>query len=120
MVSLGGLARSDAAGGFETEFASLAEEITQSHGGSQLTGSAARPEDGSASRDAAAVFDSPVSPGDGSAVDDGEPSANGGRPSARGDGESSANGNPLSSDIGGEPPGPRNDREPSLRHDQGE
>jgi len=144
VVSLGGLARSDAAGGFETEFASLAGEITQSHGGSQLTGSAARPEDGQAGRAAAAVFDSPVSPVADSAADDGESLANGepsadGEPSANGDRPSAGGGEPpasgdhpspetggeplgrhLSSAIGGEPPGTRNDSEPSLRHDQGE
>jgi cytochrome c biogenesis protein len=77
VVNLGGLARSDAAGGFETEFASLASEIMQSHGGGQLTGPAGRPEDKQASLDAAAAFD-----------------------------------DPASSD--------HNDREPSLRHDEGE
>jgi cytochrome c biogenesis protein len=43
VVDVGGLARSDAAGGFETEFAVLAEEIRQAQGGS-LRVVAARPE----------------------------------------------------------------------------
>jgi cytochrome c biogenesis protein len=38
VVDLGGIARSDAAGGFETEFASLAAEFRDSQGGTQLTG----------------------------------------------------------------------------------
>jgi hypothetical protein len=41
VVDIGGLARSDAAGGFETEFASLAAEIMASHGGRQPAGTAA-------------------------------------------------------------------------------
>ena len=56
-VSVGGLARSDAAGGFETEFAALTQEFRAAHGGRQLT-SATRPgelaspdPDGSTSRD---------------------------------------------------------------------
>jgi cytochrome c biogenesis protein len=77
VVHLGGLARSDAVGGFETEFASLAGEIMESHGGSQLSGPAVRPEDKQASLDAADAFDDQVSSA-------------------------------------------RNDREPSLRHDEGE
>jgi cytochrome c biogenesis protein len=104
VVYLGGLARSDAAGGFETEFASLTGEITQSQDGSQLTGPAGRAAEGPASRDAAAAFDSPAAPGRDSAVV-GEPPANGDHPSP---------------DIGGEPSGPRTDSEPSLRHDEGE
>jgi hypothetical protein len=44
-VNIGGLARSDAAGGFETEFAGLAAEIRDSHGGAQLAGPAGRPGD---------------------------------------------------------------------------
>ena len=104
VVYLGGLARSDAAGGFETEFASLTGEITQSQDGSQLTGPADRAAEGPASRDAAAAFDSPAAPGrDSAAV--GEPPANGDHPSPG---------------IGGEPSGPRTDSEPSLRHDEGE
>jgi cytochrome c biogenesis protein len=41
LVDIGGLARSDAAGGFETEFAALAAEIMASHGGRQPAGTAA-------------------------------------------------------------------------------
>jgi hypothetical protein len=104
VVHLGGLARSDAAGGFETEFASLTAEITQSHDGSQLTGPTDRATDGPASRDAAAAFDSAAAVGHDSAADD-EPPASGGHPSP---------------DISGEPPGSRTDSEPSLRNDQGE
>jgi cytochrome c biogenesis protein len=70
VVHLGGLARSDAVGGFEAEFASLAGEITESHGGSRLTGTAGRPEDQQAGLDAAAAFDDQVS----SARNDREPS----------------------------------------------
>ena len=103
VVYLGGLARSDAAGGFETEFASLTGEITQSQDGSQLTGPADRAAEGPASRDAAAAFDSPAAPGrDSAAV--GEPPANGDHPSP---------------DIGGEPSGPRTDSEPSLATTRG-
>jgi cytochrome c biogenesis protein len=104
VVHLGGLARSDAAGGFETEFASLTAEITQSHDGSQLTGPTDRATDGPASRDAAAAFDSAAAVGHDSAAGD-EPPASGGHPSP---------------DISGEPPGSRTDSEPSLRNDQGE
>ena len=82
VVHLGGLARSDAAGGFETEFASLTAEITQSHDGSQLTGPTDRATDGPASRDAAAAFDSAAAVGHDSAADD-EPPASGGHPNLR-------------------------------------
>ena len=42
VVDVGGLARSDAAGGFETEFAALAEELRQAQGGT-LRAAVARP-----------------------------------------------------------------------------
>jgi cytochrome c biogenesis protein len=45
LVNVGGLARSDAAGGFETEFAELTAEIRDSHGGAQLAGPAGQPGD---------------------------------------------------------------------------
>jgi cytochrome c biogenesis protein len=43
-VVLGGLARSDAAGGFETEFADLATEFRTLHGGTALPAAAATPD----------------------------------------------------------------------------
>ena len=95
VVNLGGLARSDAAGGFEAEFAALAGEITQSHDGSQLTGSASRPGARQASLDAAEIFEDAGSPGRDSAADDESPvsgdgrSSGGGGPSA-GTGETSS------------------------------
>jgi len=53
VVDIGGLARSDAAGGFETEFAALAAEIMASHGGRQPAGmAAARPPDEGGSENA--------------------------------------------------------------------
>src|SRR5712692_8294994 len=45
VVDVAGLVRSDAAGGFETEFAGLAAEIRDSHGGTRLAGPAGRPGD---------------------------------------------------------------------------
>jgi cytochrome c biogenesis protein len=135
VVQLGGLARSDAAGGFEAEFAALAGEITQSHDGSQLTGSASSPGDKQASLDAAEIFEDSGSSGRDSAADDESPmsgndrSSGGGEPSA-GTGEASSGGGPSagtsdhpSSDTGGPTPGrlsAPNDREPSLSHDEGE
>ena len=53
VVDIGGQARSDAAGGFETEFAALAAEIMASHGGRQPAGmAAARPPDEGGSENA--------------------------------------------------------------------
>jgi len=56
LVNVGGLARSDAAGGFETEFAELAAEIRDAHGGALQPGPAGQPADYLAS-DTAAAFD---------------------------------------------------------------
>ena len=43
LVTVGGLARSDAAGGFETEFAELAELLRAEHGGTAAATPAAGP-----------------------------------------------------------------------------
>jgi cytochrome c biogenesis protein len=51
VVNVGGLARSDAAGGFETEFAELSAEIMDRHGGTPLTDPVSAPTDNEAFRD---------------------------------------------------------------------
>jgi hypothetical protein len=122
VVNLGGLARSDAAGGFEAEFAALAEEITQAHDGSQLTGSASRPGDKQASLDAAEIFEDSGSPGRDSAADDESP-VSGNEPASGAGGPSAGTGDHPSSATGGTTPGrlsAQNDREPSLSHNEGE
>jgi cytochrome c biogenesis protein len=79
-VDVGGLARSDVAGGFETEFAELAQEISRAHDGSPHAVAAPPPgpETISAAQDASAPDqrpdrDSPVST-DSSLADDHDPS----------------------------------------------
>ena len=62
VVELGGLARSDAAGGFESEFAALAAEFSQAQDGRLLV-QAVRPED-SGHRDPSVRGASEVLPGD--------------------------------------------------------
>ncbi|MGD0686237.1 MAG: cytochrome c biogenesis protein ResB [Streptosporangiaceae bacterium] len=67
VVDIGGLARSDAAGGFETEFAALTAEMMASHGGSQPAGMAGAGQAGDGGSSESASF------GDG-AGDAGDPS----------------------------------------------
>ena len=51
VVNVGGLARSDVAGGFETEFAELSAEIMDRHGGTPLADPVPAPTDNEAFRD---------------------------------------------------------------------
>jgi cytochrome c biogenesis protein len=78
MVQVGGLARSDAAGGFETEFASLAAEIRDSQAGGQLAAAAsaaARPAAASAGDNAVGREAGLPAAGRESAGDPGDPAA---------------------------------------------
>jgi cytochrome c biogenesis protein len=60
-VDVGGLARSDAAGGFEVEFAELGQELRQAQGGTRVS-AAVRPVE--PARAAAPVESDPAGPGD--------------------------------------------------------
>jgi len=57
VVDVGGLARSDAAGAFETEFTTLAGEISSADRGSELAPPARDPGQGSGAGDAPAPDD---------------------------------------------------------------
>jgi cytochrome c biogenesis protein len=138
VVEVGGLARSDVAGGFEEEFASLAAEIRESGGGTQLSGAAgyagdehagdgaAAAGDGAAApcHDAAAPGNDAAAPGNDAAAPCHDSAAHRARGSA-GSGSagsgSAGSGSAGSGSAGSGSAGSGSaDNEPSLVHDQGE
>jgi cytochrome c biogenesis protein len=102
VVDVGGLARSDAAGGFETEFAALAEEVRQAQGGTARAAAAGPQADIPADAPAAPETTGMSSGNDDPPPRDNDLSAGSLDPAPRDDDPSAGNRHPSLADTAGE------------------